>query len=132
MTDFKGFNPDKNLGTNFNANRQGKGAQPEKPAESQEPLSNGDPYANQKMDPNHVLKLLAAQSKLNIPMDIENPGITKTVAQFTSEISPERHARVSRLIEQAYTQEFGQPPSAEMLQNILDDYLVGRPSFQAG
>ncbi len=129
MTDFKGINPDKKA--NFNANRQGKGASDEKPEAAQGATPSGDPYADLKVDPNHLMKLLAEQAKLNVPSDVQNAGINQTVAQFASEVSPERHSRLKRLIEQTYTQEFGKEPNPQVLQNILDNYLIGQPVVQA-
>lgn len=131
MTDFNGFHPDKHIGTNLNPNRQGGGAQPEPPAADEGKGPAGDPYANQKIDPNHMMSLLAAQAKLNISPDVEHPGIMRAVSAFANEVSPERFSRLERIVSTAYEQEFGTPPSAELLQEILADYLIGRPVIQS-
>lgn len=131
MTDFNGLNPEQHLKTSFNANKQGKGAQQDQTAEQGETAPAVDPYADQKLSPDHLMSLLAAQAKLNIPSEVENAGINQAVAKFTTAISPERHARLSRIISQAYEQEFGQAPPPELLQDIVDDYLIGRPNVQA-
>lgn len=130
MTDFKGFNPDKNLGANFNANRQGKNAKPNANLPQGDNLPAGDPYAGQKLDPDRMMDLLAAQAKLNIPSQVENPGIERSIEAFTQQIPPERHARVSNLLQQVYTDEFGALPGADILQNMVDDYLIGHVSVQ--
>lgn len=131
MTDFNGLNPDKHIGPNMNPNRQGKGAQPEPGHAPEEAGAAGDPFADLKVDPNHMLQLLAAQSKLNISPDVENPGISRAVAAFANEVSPERFARLERIVSNAYEQEFGKVPSPELLQDILADYLIGRPVIQS-
>ncbi|MCE3233953.1 MAG: hypothetical protein K0Q50_133 [Vampirovibrio sp.] len=131
MTDFTGFNPDKNLGANFNANRQGKGSKPDANADNQpQATPPGDPYASLKMDPERMMNLLSAQARFNIPSNIENPGIEKSMFAFTQAVSPERHARVTRLMNQAYTTEFGTPPNPETLQTMVDDYLIGQVVIQ--
>lgn len=130
MTDFKGFNPDKNLGANFNTNRQGKGSKPDATPEQPQATPPTDPYANLKMDPDRMMNLLSAQAKLNLPNQIENPGIEKSMQVFSQTISPERHARVTRLMSQAYSTEFGSIPSPETLQTMVDDYLIGQVAIQ--
>jgi hypothetical protein len=130
MTDFNGINPEKNTGAGFNANRQSQGQQPEADAGQDAPVPT-DPYADLKIDPDYLLKLLGAQAKLNLPAGVENAGVDKTVAGFTDTISPERHARVIRVFEQAYSQEFGASPSPGLLQDMVDDYLIGRVNVQS-
>lgn len=131
MTDFKGFNPG-NIGPNFNTNRQGKGNQANAGDEQPQSTPPQDPYAELKMDPDRMMSLLAAQAQYNIPNRIENPGIEKSMELFGSTISPERHERVSRLMSQAYTSEFGTSPHPEVLQTMVDDYLIGQVHIQNG
>jgi hypothetical protein len=130
MTDFKGINPDKNLGANFNANRQGKNAKPDHQAAQDENATAGDPYANLKMDPDRMMDLLAAQAKYNISGQFENTGIEKSINAFSSMVSPERHARVSHMLGQAFADEFGTQPSPEILQELVDNYLIGHVAVQ--
>jgi len=132
MTDFKGFNPDKNLGASFNANRQSKGTRPNANSPQDDTLPAGDPYASQKLDPNRMMDLLAAQAKFNIPNQLENPGIERSIEAFTQQVPPERHSLVTNLMNQAYTNEFGFPPNPETLQNMVDDYLIGHVAIQNG
>jgi hypothetical protein len=131
MSDFNnGFNPanQKNQGINFNPNKQGKGSQPEESAESAEQSKPVDPWANTRPDPDHVLNLLAMQGKLNMPAE----ALMHTNMQaFGAQISPDRHAFASRMLEQAYTQEFGKPPAPGMLQELVDNYLIGHVVIQA-
>jgi hypothetical protein len=130
MTDFRGFNPDKNLNTQFNTNRQGKGAQPEKQADlpASAPIQ-GAP--KEQIDPSQLLKLMDAQSRLNISAaGIENPSISNSMLQFAGDVTPERHARRTRIIEQAFINEFGFSPNADLLQEMVDDSFIGRPSIQ--
>jgi hypothetical protein len=128
MTEFKGINPDKKV--NYNANRQGKGKADDTAAAPQEQAPTGDPYADLKMDPNHLMSLLATQAKLNMPPGVGNASIDNHMNKFATDITPERHARACRIMEQTYTQEFGKAPSPELLQDLVDDYLVGRPVVQ--
>lgn len=134
MTDFKGFNPDKNLGTSFNTNRQNKKTQSEANPEASENQTPVDPYADLKMDPDRMLDLLAAQGKSN-QARFTGPGnagnIDKTMEVFTGSVSPERHSFVTRMLEQTYQNEFGKKPSPTLLQDIVDDYLIGQVSIQA-
>lgn len=134
MTDFKGFNPDKKMGTSFNPNRQNKSPQPEANEEASEAQAPVDPYADLKMDPSRMLDLLATQGKSN-QARITGPGnagnIEKTMEAFTGSVSPERHSFITRMLEQTYQNEFGKKPSAALLQDIVDDYLIGQVSVQA-
>ncbi len=133
MTDFKGFNPDKNLGANFNANRHGKNQQSGNKPETTEPQSTVDPYADLKMDPNRMLDLLAAQGKSNqahFASTSSAANIEKTMEAFTSTMSPERHSLTSQMLKQTYQAEFGKAPSNALLQDMVDDYLIGHVSTQ--
>jgi hypothetical protein len=130
MTDFKGINPDKNLGANFNANRQGKGGKPDQQSAQGNGSTAGDPYADLKMDPNRMLDLLNTQAKLNIPAGFENTGIERSMNSFAAAVTPERHAQVSRMMTQAYSDEFGANPSPDVLQDLVDNYLIGGVSIQ--
>ena len=130
MTDFKGINPDKNLGASFNTNRQGKGGKPDDQTAQNDNGPAGDPYANLKMDPDRMLDLLAAQGKFNVQSNFENPGIERAMNAFADNITPERHAQVTRMMSQAYSDEFGSNPSPELLQDLVDNYLIGQPAIQ--
>ena len=134
MTDFKGFNPDKNLGRDFQINRQNKGRQAEPGPEASDSQPPVDPYADLKMDPSRMMDLLAAQGKSNQAQFAAagNTGnIESSIEAFTAALSPEHHSFTSRLLEQTFQNEFGQKPSAGLLQDILDDYLIGQPVIQA-
>jgi hypothetical protein len=126
MTDFNSINPEPSK-ANLNANRQNKNAQTPDAANDNTTAPATDPYANLKMDPDQMFKLLDAQAKMNIPAGIDG---SSAMTSFSGAVSPERHARVSRLMEQAYTQEFGNTPGPGILQDLVDDYLIGRPSVQ--
>ncbi|WP_373533274.1 hypothetical protein [Vampirovibrio sp.] len=133
MTDFKGFNPDKNLGANFQPNRQAKSQKAETNLPAEESQTPVDPYADLKMDPSRMMDLLAAQGKPN-QIQVAGAGaahhIEMAMESFSSQISPERHSLTSRLLEQTYQHEFGAKPAAGILQDILDDYLIGQPVIQ--
>lgn len=135
MTDFKGFNPDKNLGANFNTNRHNKNTKPETQPEQAEAQPGSDPYANLKMDPDRMMDLLSAQAKSNnIKFSgVGNAGsIEKSVAAFETSVSPERHSLVSRMLEQTFESEFGKKPPVGILQDMVDDYLIGQVLVQPG
>jgi hypothetical protein len=130
MTDFKGINPDKNLGANFNTNRNGQGAKSDQQAKQGDVAPAGDPYADLKMDPDRMLDLLATQAKFNGQVNFENTGIERAVTSFASAITPERHAQVSQMMSNAYADEFGSKPNQQLLQDLVDNYLIGGVSIQ--
>ena len=129
MTDFNSgsFDPTK-VGGNYNQQGGKKpsdnGGQPE---QAQPPA--GDPYADLKVDPSRLMELLSAQAKANLPAELQNPSINSSIAAFSSVVTPERHARATRLVSQAYATEFGKPPSEELLQEMVDNYLIGTPAI---
>jgi hypothetical protein len=131
MSDFNnGFNPadKRNQGLNFNPNKQGKGAQPEQPAEPAGQDQAVDPWAGQRPDADHLLKILTLHASQNKPVEAL---MRANVQAFESQISPERHAFATKMLEQAYTQEFGKPPAPGMLQELVDNYLIGHVVIQA-
>jgi hypothetical protein len=130
MTDFNSINPDKNLSAKFHSNRQAKGGQPDPNAAKGEAAPTGDPYAELKMTPDKMLDLLAAQGRVNSQNQIENPAIEKSVNAFTKSITPERHAQVCKQLEQAYVAEMGSKPHPAVLQDMVDNYLIGKPMVQ--
>jgi hypothetical protein len=128
MTDFNNFNPDKKLSTGFNAKPQGKGKNQNPDAGSNAPNTPAsDPYADRKTDPGKMLELMAAQGKQNAQGLIENPGIERAVTTFSSHISPDRHAQVAKLMAETYQNETGKAPHPGLLQDMVDNYLIGTP-----
>jgi hypothetical protein len=130
MTDFNNINPDKNLNTGFNAKRQGKGNSKNQNAGGTPNTPPNDPYAERKTDPAKMLDLMATQGKLNAQGLIENPGIERAMTAFSNQISPERHAQVSKLMAETYQNETGATPHPGLLQDLVDDYLIGKPVIQ--
>lgn len=122
------FDPNKGIHqTNLNNQKGGK-KQEAATEQAADATSTGDPYAELKMDPSQLMSLLSAQAKYNLHnSQIEHTPIQKSVLAFTDAISPEAHSKLSARISKAYTEEFGKPPSAEVLQNAIDDYLIGVP-----
>ncbi len=132
MTDMNGFNPDKKLGAHFTP--QGKQKKQDS-TEGNKPDAGSptDPYADLKMDPSRMLDLLAAQGKSNqvhAQMSGSPASIERSVESFAETVSPERHSLMSRMLEQTFQKEFGKKPSPALLQEILDNYLVGQPVVQ--
>lgn len=128
MTDFSNLNPDNNLRTGgLTPGRQSGPPKPDGNVE-QPAAPPGDPYADLKMDPDRMMALLSAQSRANIQR-IEHPGIEKSMDAFKNEISPERHAEVTQKISRLFANEFQSPPNPEMLQQLVDDFLIGQPSI---
>lgn len=125
-TDFNSFDPNKVGQTSFGQHKGGKKAA-DNGQGATEAGNQGDPYADLKMDPSRLLDLLSAQARQNLPADLQNPSITNSISAFTNLVSPDRHARISRIFQQAYTEEFGQPPSDDVLENLVADYIIGRP-----
>jgi hypothetical protein len=135
MTDMNGFNPDKKLGAHFTP---GSKAKKQEAAEHSKPAAgeNIDPYADLKVAPDRMLDLLAAQGKSQqmhaklggTPASIAS--IERSVESFVDSVSPERHSLMSRMLEQTFQQEFGKKPSPGLLQEMLDNYLLGQPVIQ--
>jgi hypothetical protein len=133
MTDFKGFNPDRSLGSNFQTNRKGNGKPPETSSPTEKEQAPVDPYADLKMPPARMMDLLSAQGSSNQALLASNGvvnHIEMAINAFSNSVSPERHSLASRLLEQTYQNEFGGKPGAGILQDILDDYLIGQPVIQ--
>ncbi|WP_303674533.1 hypothetical protein [Vampirovibrio chlorellavorus] len=132
MTDMNGFNPDKKLGAHFTpGSKQKKQEAPETGTSAAgEP---GDPYADLKITPDRMLDLLAAQGKsqhMHARLGGSPSSVERAMDSFMGTISPEGHSLMSRMLEQTFLQEFGKKPSPAMLQEILDNYLVGQPVIQ--
>ncbi|MHA0111375.1 hypothetical protein ACXYUI_30335, partial [Klebsiella pneumoniae] len=64
MSDFNPINPERKPGIQFNANKQGKGAQADANGYEAQETDAGDPYAGLKMDPERMMALLNSQSQL--------------------------------------------------------------------
>jgi len=130
MTDFNSINPDKKL--NFNAKKQNKGGSPDPNAGNQAGNNTpADPYAELKTDPGKMLNLMATQGKQNIQGQIESPSIERSISAFTGKVSPERHAHVTKLMAQTYQTETGRTAHPALLQDMVDNYLIGQPSIQS-
>ena len=125
MTDFNSFNPDSGLRANLNNKRQSGSGKPQPSPSVHAGAPPVDPYADLKTDPNKMLNLMAAQGRQNIYTQLESPVIENSVLGFTGSISPERHAQVSKLMAQTYQNETGRPPSPGLLQDMVDNYLIG-------
>lgn len=126
-TDFNSFDPNKVGQTGFNAKRQGGNNAPDHSQAQENPGHQGDPYANLKMDPSRLMDLLSAQARLNVPADVQNAGVTRNIDAFSNLFPPERYERLTRIFSQAYAEEFGQPPSEELVESLVSDYIIGRP-----
>ncbi len=132
MTDMNGFNPDKKLGAHFTPGSKQK---KQEAAETNKPVTGepGDPYADLKIAPDRMLDLLAAQGKsqhMHAQLGGGPANIERSIESFVDSVSPERHSLMSRMLEQTFQQEFGKKPSPTLLQEMLDDYLVGQPVIQ--
>ena len=130
MSDFNSINPDKNLSAKFNSQRPAQGGQPDAGAVPGKPADAVDPYAELKMDPDKMLNLLAAQGRVNTQNQIENPGIERSVGAFTQAVSPEHHSQVAQTMSQAYQHEFGVKPHPAVLQDLVDNHIIGKPVVQ--
>jgi hypothetical protein len=131
MTDFNNINPDKKMSTGFNTKRQDKDKSPNPDAGNNAPNTPAsDPYAELKTDPGKMLELMAAQGKQNAQGLIENAGLERAVTAFSNRISPERHAQVAKLMAETYQNETGKAPHPGLLQDLVDNYLIGKPVIQ--
>lgn len=121
--------PDFNSGINrfgmpFNNNRQAKPEQqsetPEQPAAPAE-----DPYASSKVSPDQVYNLLSAQSGMAL-RNVSVDNMERLMHAPTGLVSPEEHAKVTNQFRDSYRKEFGSNPPAELLSDMVDDYLIGQ------
>lgn len=132
MTDMNGFNPDKKLGAHFTPGSKPK-KQEAAEAGSAQPNGSTDPYVDLKIPPDRMLDLLAAQGKsqhMHAQLSGVPANVERSIERFMDTVSPERHSLMSRMLEQTFQQEFGKKPPTELLQEMLDDYLVGQPVIQ--
>lgn len=123
MTDFNRINPNKGMQTNFSSKRQSHTDSQPTPGANAGPSPN--PSTDLTTDPNTILNLMAAQGRQNIQGKWESPVIENSVQAFTGNITPDDHAQVTSLMVKTYENEFGRPPSPGLLQDMVDNYLIG-------
>lgn len=128
MPEFNGINPDKSRGLSFNQNRAGKNTPQNTPSTPESAPSSETPI--NQIEPDRLFELLSTQAQQNIPLGMESIGIEKSVITFSGFVSPERHKQVSNSMKQTFIKEFGHAPSDNLLQNMVDDYLIGQVSIQ--
>ena len=124
-----GINPnDPNRLNAAQFNQQKKGKAANEGQESDAPV-NSAPAPRQTVDADKMMGLLGQLGAQNLGQ-IENVGMDKSMAQFESMISPEAHAKLYSSFERSFKEEFGFQPSAQLVQEALDNYLIGTPSVQ--
>lgn len=129
MTDFNGFNPNNINGSQFHANKKGKGPE-SKSAASNDSAPASDRYADQKLSADDVFNLMNTYAAGNAA-NIKNASILNSVAAFESMVSPEQHASMMSDVEAAFEEEFGFAPSATLAESVVSDRLIGQPTIQA-
>jgi len=125
MTDFNNINPDSSLRAKFTNKRQSGSGNPQPSPGASTGAPPVDPYADLKTDPGKMLNLMAAQGRQNVHTQLESPVIENSVLGFSGAVTPERHAQVTSLMAQTYQNEVGKPPSPGLLQDMVDNYLIG-------
>lgn len=108
--------------------QQGKQQQPEH-AEEQTPQAPAPAAASHPVEPGAVLKFLTQQGNLNLG-GIENVPIANSMAAFQTAISVERHQHLSATFRTTYKEEFGNPPTDNQVQELVDDFIIGVPVIQ--
>lgn len=133
MTDFginKGPDHNKNMGANFNSERQNSAKKDDGNASRQEQAASGDPYAESRLNPDQVFQHLNFTGKMNLS-DVENVSINKSVAAFEALLTPEQHDRIGRQIETEFQDLFGFNPGPAFLENAVNTYIdnniIGMP-----
>jgi hypothetical protein len=122
MPDFNsGINP---FGVPFNPNRKAKQDQEAETTESPAATPH-DPYASSKVSPEQVYNLLSAQSGMAL-RNVSVDNMERLMHAPTGLVSPEEHAKVTNQFRDSYRKEFGSNPSAELLSEMVDDYLIGQ------
>lgn len=129
MSDFNNINQNPNR-LQFGKSQHLKNKQPKQTNDGLETKVPSDPHASMKMEPGKMMNLLASQAQQGGKAQVEASQIGQQMARFAGGISPERHAQVSKQLRNAYQLEFGKPPSKGVLQELVDDYLIGRPQIQ--
>lgn len=132
MTDFtNGFDPTKRFnGTHFNTNKHGKGPAPEQNAAASDAAPQADPYEGQRLSADEIFNLMGAQAKFT-KAGVDHSGIFQSIAAFENALSQEDHAKMLQDVESTFKDEFGFAPSADFVENVVADHLIGKPAIQA-
>jgi hypothetical protein len=120
MTNFDKFNP----GTNNNPVNPlnfGKTSKPDASDPSPEEGDANESAASLAIPPDQMLDMLAAQSMTRIPLQKSESALFKGMPNL------EQHRQISQTLSNAYTEEFGSPPSPHVLQDMVDNHIIGTP-----
>lgn len=124
-----GINPNEHNRINkSNLNQQKKGSQPESAAE-QEAAAQAAPDHHQPVDPSKIMDFLSSQGMMNIS-NVENVPVVNSMMRFLDRVSPENHEKLYASFEKAFQEEFGITANPNLVQEALDDYLIGTPVIQ--
>jgi len=119
-----GINPnDPNRLNAAQFNNKKKGNTPEANTESNAPV-NPAPADRQTVDADKILGLLGQMGAQNLSQ-VENVAMDKSMAAFSNMISPEAHAKLYSTFESSFKEEFGFQPSPHLVQEAVDNYLIG-------
>ncbi len=127
MPDFNGINP---FGVPFNTNRQTKKNNQEPDTNDNPSASNEDPYADLKVSPDHVYNLLSSQSGFAL-RNVNVDNMERMMHASTGMVSPEEHAKVTSQFRDGYRKEFGSFPPPDLLEEMVDNYLIGQVVIQS-
>jgi len=124
--------PNRLSAAQYNQQRQSK---PDTGSGQQEEQSAAAPQDNrQSVDPDRMLSMMAQMGSINAG-GIENVALGRSIDQslstFFDSVTPEAHAQLYASFEQAFQNEFGMTPSAHLVQEALDNFLIGSPVIQA-
>lgn len=124
-----GINPnDPNRLNAAQFNNKKKGAAPE-PGTDNNPSVNAAPADRQTVDADKILGLLGQMGAQNLSQ-VENVAMDKSMAAFANSVTPEAHAKLYSTFESSFKEEFGFQPSPQLVQEALDNYLIGTPAIQ--
>lgn len=122
MTNFDKFNPNNNNPVNFL--RFGKATKPENDALPADSSDTSGSQADLSIPPEDMLNLLAAQGQNNMSL-VGKPPL------FTGFPSVQQHSQITAEMASLFEKEFGQQASPDVLQEMVDNYIIGSPVINA-
>ena len=89
------------------------------------------PIERQTIDPDRMMDLMAQMGAMNMAAgNVENVSVGRNLDTFLNNVTPDAHAKLYSTFENAIRSEFGIDPSPELVQEALDNYLIGTPVVQ--
>lgn len=124
--------PNRLNASQFNQQKQSKPDTGSQRDEEQAPA----PQAQERpsVDPDRMMAMMAQIGAMNAG-NVENVALNRSIDQslntFFDSVTPETHAKLYETFEKAFQAEFGITPGAHLVQEALDNFLIGSPVIQA-